>query len=116
MYVQTANSRAIFITYHVCTNQQFNFLAQLNNTSEVMASERFLELNDTCEIGYMPRLTQYCLETRLDSFYTDIYRPASDFYADTVVNQDIPIWLNSCNYTSDEAEYIQDYISQSCLD
>ena len=75
-----------------------HFILQLNHlieNEEVMASERFLELNDTCEIGYMPRLTQYCLETRLDSFYTDIYRPASDFYADTVVNQDIPMWLDS---------------------
>lgn len=66
------------------------------SNGEVLASERFLALNDTCEIGNMPRLNQYCLEMKLasDSLYTNIYEPATNYYSDTVVNQDIPIWLN----------------------
>ena len=73
-------------------NLQLNHLV---SSGEVSASARFLALNDSCQIGDMPRLTQYCLETKLEMFYGKVYEPASDYYTDTVVDQDIPTWLES---------------------
>ena len=87
------------------------------NDTNVRASQRFLELNDTCEIGSMPRLSSYCLETRLDLFYDDIYLPASNFYADTVIDQSIPRWLETSNITTDNAQSIENMLgSESCID
>ena len=85
------------------------------NDPEISASERFLDLNDTCEIGRMPRLSHYCLETRLDLFYDEIYLPASDFYADTVLNQDIPMWLDTSDIPPDDAASIKLMLTQPCV-
>ena len=85
------------------------------NDSVVVVSQQFLELNDTCESGHMPRLSQYCLETRLDLFYDDIYFPASDYYADTVLNQNIPLWLNSSSIPTDQAADIKTMLMESCI-
>ena len=87
------------------------------NDTNVRASQRFLELNDTCELGSMPRLSSYCLETRLYLFYDDIYLPASNFYADTVIDQSIPRWLETSNITTDNAQSIENMLgSESCID
>jgi hypothetical protein len=87
------------------------------NDTDVRASKRFMELNDTCEIGSMPRLSSYCLETRLDLFYDDIYLPASNFYADTVIDQSIPRWLETSNIPPDNAQSTKNMLdSEPCID
>ena len=71
---------------------QLNYLAA---SGEITASAGFLELNDTCEIDNMPRLSSYCLEIKMTSFYNRVYEPASDYYSGTVEDQSVVSWLDS---------------------
>lgn len=87
-------------------------LNELVASGEITASARFLELNDSCEIGDMPRLSQYCLEIRLGTFYRKVYEPASDYYTGTVVDQDVPRWLES-QLPADQAQSVLQTISWS---
>lgn len=99
-------------------------LSQLNHlvtSGEVIASPRFLNLSDSCELGDMPRLSHYCQEERFrtlrnsprnnpllsDTIRDRINRPLSNYYSGTVVNTNALNWLNAAITSSHQRESIE---------
>lgn len=108
----------MFRTNHNCwlVDMVWNSLPQLNhlvNSGEVNVSSRFLNLNDSCELGDMPRLSQYCLEANLrnnsilsDTVNNKIYIPLSNYYSGIVVDASTLQWLEASSIPTNQTQNI----------
>lgn len=103
------------------------FLLQFNSlvtSGEVSPSPRFLNLSDSCELGNMPRLSQYCLEANLRNssrvyniVNNKIYTPLSNYYSGIVVNVNISQWIEAGMFSPRQKDSIVLTLTQnlSCI-
>lgn len=105
---------------HMFTTLSSLQVNHLINRSEVTATERFLNLSDTCELGNMPRLSHYCLEDRLRSnpllcndVNERVYTPIANYYSGTVVDANIPEWLEATSIPPHQRHRIESTLMQT---